>query len=560
MTKFVASLLIVLLIANGNVAANEQQFPSRQDILRGSITEERSWWDIQHYDLSVSVDIGERSFAGVNVISYQVIAPAKRLQLELQAPMKIISVSQNDQILTVEKEGYSHLITLQTEQKIGQEYQLTVEFSGIPHEAQNAPWDGGVTWSKDSSGMPFVATSNQGIGASIWWPNKDHGYDEPDRGIDMHIEVPQPLVNVSNGRLVNIEEMVENGSRIYHWQVKSPINNYGVNINIADYVNFSEQYQGEHGVLDMDYYVLRENEEVAKVQFKDAVRTMQALEHWFGPYPFYQDSFKLVEVPYLGMEHQSSVTYGNEYKMGYKGRDLSDSGWGLKWDYIIIHEVAHEWFANNITSKDIADLWIQEGFTTYAEGLFVEYHYGKAAGDEYQQGLRNRIKNDKPMIGQYGVHQMGSFDIYAKGANVLHTLRQVLNDDQKWRQILRGLGEAFYHKTVTTEQIENYISTQSGKNLSFFFEQYLRDNRMPILEYRLKGNTLHARWSNTIQPFDMPIRSTISGEERWFNLTTQWQAFDLAENAEIEWDKNFYIATALLAVHKASQEAVNAEQ
>lgn len=537
--------------AESNISAEEQS------LLRGSVTPERAWWDLMHYELHVAVDIEAKRFTGKNTLSYRVLSESKDLQIELQPPMKLLSASQNGQTLEVTPRGYSYFISLNTEQIIGEEYQLTVEFEGQPHIAKNAPWDGGVTWAEDSAGMPFVATANQGIGSSIWWPNKDHGYDEPDRGIDMHIEVPQPLVDVSNGRLVNIEENEQRGTRTYHWQVKSPINNYGVNINIADYVNFSEQYQGEAGTLDMDYYVLRENEEKARVQFKDAVRAMEALEYWFGAYPFYQDGFKLVEVPYLGMEHQSSVTYGNGYKNGYKGKDWSDSDWGLKWDYIIIHEMAHEWFANNVTAKDVADIWIQESFTTYAEGLFVEYFYGKEAGYAYQRGVRKNVKNDKPMIGPYNVNQWGSSDVYFKGANVLHTLRQLVNDDEKWRSILRGLGKTFYQQTVTTKQIEDFIIEQSGLTLTPFFDQYLRDSRLPILQYRIKGNQLHAKWSNAVSTFDMAIKAKLvskvsdkgsAEQEQWFKLTTEWQTFDLTEgNIKVVWDKNFYIATAFLA-------------
>ena len=555
------ALLLGLLLL-GNLFAQPAQAESNisaeeQSRLRGSVTLERAWWDLIHYELHVAVDIEAKRFTGKNTVSYRVLSESKDFQIELQAPMKIVSASQNGQTLATTSRGYSHFISLATEQVIGGEYQITIEFEGQPHIAKNAPWDGGVTWAEDSSGMPFVATANQGIGSSIWWPNKDHGYDEPDGGIDMFIEVPQPLVDVSNGRLVNIEENEQRGTRTYHWQVKSPINNYGVNINIADYVNFSEQYQGEAGTLDMDYYVLRENEDKARVQFKDAVRAMEALEYWFGAYPFYQDGFKLVEVPYLGMEHQSSVTYGNGYKNGYKGKDWSDSDWGLKWDYIIIHEMAHEWFANNVTAKDVADIWIQESFTTYAEGLFVEYFYGQEAGYAYQRGVRKNVKNDKPMIGPYNVNQWGSSDVYFKGANVLHTLRQLVNDDEKWRSILRGLGKTFYQQTVTTKQIEDFIIEQSGLTLTPFFDQYLRDSRLPILQYRIKGNQLHAKWSNAVLTFDMAIKAKLvskvsnkgsAEQEQWFKLTTEWQTFDLPEgNTKVVWDKNFYIATAFLA-------------
>ncbi|REL32711.1 M1 family peptidase [Thalassotalea euphylliae] len=521
----------------------------RQQHLRGAITAERAWWDVKHYQLSMTVDIGDRSFSGENIITYQVIDNAKELQIELQAPMKLEAAVQAGQSLAIRQEGYSYFISPNELQQIGQEYQLTLTFSGQPHEAKNAPWDGGITWSEDEGGMPFIASSNQGIGASIWWPNKDHGYDEPDRGIDMLIEVPRPLFNVSNGRLINIED--QGDSRVFHWRVINPINNYGVNINIADYVNFAEQYQGENGVLDMDYYVLRANEEKARVHFGDARRTIEALEHWFGPYPFYQDSYKLVEAPYLGMEHQSSVTYGNKYQQGYKGRDLSETGWGLKWDFLIIHETAHEWFANSITAKDVADLWIQESFTTYAEGLFVEYHYGKAAGAEYLRGQRQNIRNDKPMIGTYHQHEVGSYDIYPKGANMLHTLRQLIDDDSKWREILRGLNKVFYHQTVTTQQVEDYIATQSGLVLNKFFDQYLRDSRIPVLEYRLMDGEFKARWRHVVDGFAMAIPAKFTGgvasDQQNFALTTDWQTFELSQGATgIQWDKNYYIAQLLI--------------
>lgn len=342
-----------------------------------------------------------------------------------------------------------------------------VHYEGNPKEAVNAPWDGGFSWSKDENGKPFVATSCQGLGASVWWPNKDHMYDEVD---SMRISVTNPkgLSNISNGRLEKIEEHANTVTS--HWVVKNPINNYGVNVNIGDYVHFSEVYNGEKGPLTMDYYVLSDNLEKAKVHFKDAPKMMKAFEHWFGPYPFYEDGYKLVEAPYLGMEHQSSVTYGNKYKQGYMGNDFSGSGWGgLKFDYLIIHESGHEWFANNITNKDIADMWIHESFTTYSESIFLDYYYGTQAANEYVIGLRRNIANDIPIIGNYDVNDEGSGDMYFKGANMIHTIRQLVDNDEKWRRILRGLNKDFYHSIVTTEQIEGYLSHQSGIDLTTFF-------------------------------------------------------------------------------------------
>jgi aminopeptidase N len=353
----------------------------------------------------------------------------------------------------------------------------------------------------------------------------------------MSVNVPKGLFNVSNGRLIKIEE--KENSNTYHWEVKNPINNYGVNINIGDYVNFSEIYKGESGDLDMDYYVLRDNLEIAKIHFKDAIKSMEAFEHWFGPYPFYEDSFKLVEAPYLGMEHQSSVTYGNKFKQGYLGRDLSGSGWGLMFDYIIIHETGHEWFANNITYKDIADMWIHESFTTYSENLFLDFHFGKKASSEYVIGKRKRIRNIKPIIGTYNVNKSGSGDMYDKGSNILHTLRQIANDDEKWRQVLRGLNNEFYHQTVTTTQVENYISKKMKMDLKPFFDQYLRDVRIPVLEHYMDNEKLFFKWNNVIDGFNMPLKIILKSGNKIIYPTKQWKSIEIKDSFKI--DNNYYV-------------------
>ncbi|WP_421892473.1 M1 family metallopeptidase [Marinoscillum sp.] len=534
------TLLLVLFLSTAGFA---QKVFTRQDTLRGSITAERAWWDLQHYDLSVSIDTAARSIEGSNVITYKVVSAATELQIDLQAPMEITEAKQGDQLLDVRHEGDAHFVTLVKDQPVGSIQKLTIRFAGTPVVARRPPWDGGFTWNKDENGKPFIATSNQGIGASIWWPCKDHPADEPDNGVTMNFTVPKDLTAVGNGRLIKVKK--GKGTRTFTWQVTNPINSYGVNLNVGDYVKFEEKYDGEKGNLDMIYYVLSYNLDKAKTHFQDARRTMEALEYWFGPYPFYEDSYKLVEVPYLGMEHQSSVTYGNGYELGYRGRDLSLTGWGLKWDYIIIHESGHEWFANNITYKDAADMWIHESFTTYSEGLFVDYHYGKDAGAAYVRGMRYGIGNEEPMIGPYGVNGRGA-DLYNKGSNVLHTLRQWVNDDTKWREILRGLNETFYHQTVTTADVEGYISEKSGLDLTSFFDQYLRDPRVPVLEYfTYEGNLLY-RWTNCIEGFDMPVRINVGDESYTITPTTRWNFRDqekisVEDPALLKVDPNYYI-------------------
>ena len=532
--KFLFGMLVTLMLLHNKSISQEYEF-TKQDTLRGSITPERAWWDLTYYHLDIAVDLDNKFIKGSNTIEYKVLEPNKKLQVDLQSPLKITKVEQNGKELSFSSEGSAHFINLIDKQRKGKINSVKVYYEGNPKEAVRAPWDGGLSWTRDSNGKHFAATSCQGIGASIWWPNKDHMYDEVDSML-ISVNVPKGLMNISNGRLKKIEEFEDTNT--YHWYVSNPINNYGVNINIGDYVEFSEVYEGEKGKLDMIYYVLRDNIERAKTQFKDAVKMMDAFEYWFGPYPFYEDSFKIVEVPYLGMEHQSSITYGNKYMKGYLGRDLSRTGWGLKFDYIIIHEAGHEWFANNITYKDIADMWIHESFTTYSENLFLDYHYGKEASSEYVIGTRAGISNSAPMIGPYGVNQRGS-DIYSKGANVLHTIRQIANSDEKWRMILRGLNKDFYHQTVETKQIENYISDKMGYDLSTFFDQYLRTTNIPVLEYKLSDGLLEYKWTNVVG-FKMPIELFVGDEKIRLNPTQEIKSINV-KSEKIKLDKNYYV-------------------
>lgn len=544
MKKYVSVVFIVFLISNtanaqGLMGKSETVF-THQDTLRGSITKERVWWDVKQYHLDIKINSADSTILGSNTIRYKVLNSYNRMQIDLQEPLEINKVIQDGKELKYQRDGNVFYIDLVALQNPGEIKKLTVFYGGKPKIAVRPPWDGGITWSKDNNGKPFIASTCQGLGASVWWPNKDHMYDEVDDMI-ISVNVPNNLTNVSNGRLQSVIDM-KDGTRTFNWYVSNPINNYGVNINIGDYVSFSEVYKGEKGNLDCIYYVLRDNLDKAKIHFQDVPRMLKAFEHWFGPYPFYKDSYKLVEAPYLGMEHQSSVTYGNSFKKGYLGTDLSGTGWGLKFDFIIIHESGHEWFANNITYKDIADMWIHEGFTNYSESLFVEYYYGKQAGAEYVRGLRKGIENDKPIIGYYDVNIEGSGDMYNKGGNMLHTLRQIVNDDQKWRTILRGLNSTFYHQTVTTKQIEDYLSKSVGLDLAPFFDQYLRDIRIPTFEYKFNNNTLSYRWTNCVPGFNMPVKVTLNGKEQWLKPQVEWTKLpQMIKNLKVGVDKDFYV-------------------
>jgi aminopeptidase N len=532
--------LITILSFLFGIVSSAQNF-TRQDSLRGSISSERSWWDLSYYHLDIAVDIENQSIAGSNTIRYKVVKPKQLIQIDLQPPMNISKVFEDGKALEYKRKGNAYFIELEKEQKAGAYNEIVIQYQGKPRIAPRPPWDSGIVWEKDSYGQDFVSSISWGAGSSQWWPCKDHMYDEVD-SLKFSINVRKDLMAVANGRLVNVETM-KNDTKTFHWVVVNPINNYGVNFNIGNYAHFSEVYNGEKGPLDCDYYVLQQNLKKAKEHFKQVPMMLKAFEYWFGPYPFYEDSYKLVETPYLGMEHQSATAYGNGYQNGYLGKDGSQSGWGNKFDHLIIHESGHEWFACNITFRDIADIWIHESFTTYSEGLFVEYHYGKEAGYEYQVGIRKGIKNDKPMIGSYGVNYLDySGDNYPKGATILHMLRQIVDDDETWRQILRGLNKEFYHQTVNTKQVEDYIAEKAGLNLEHFWNQYLRTREIPIFEYYFADGQLSYRWINAIEQFDMPLKVWINEKEEWLYPKTEWQEKEVSSNKLfLVIDRNFYV-------------------
>jgi aminopeptidase N len=535
-------MYISLKPVNSQYIAPTQRIFTRQDTLRGSITPERAWWDLVYYHLDIGVKPSDSTIFGTNTIMYRVIEPSDIMQIDLQEPMYLTKAEQNGKTLSFSREGNVFWIRMEEKQEAGKIYSVVLCYGGKPHVSSRPPWEGGITWRKDKNGLSFAASSCQGDGASLWWPCKDHMYDEPDSML-ISVTVPSNLMDVSNGRLRSVVKNRKNKTTTYNWFVANPINNYGVNINIADYAHFSEVYSGEKGELDCDYYVLKENLEKAKIHFKQVPMMLAAFEHWFGPYPFYEDSYKLVEAPYLGMEHQSSVTYGNGYKNGYLGRDVSGSGWGEKFDFIIVHESGHEWFANSITYEDAADMWIHESFINYSEGLFVEYHFGKEAGAEYVLGSRHNIRNDRPITGIYNVNVSGSGDMYYKGGNMLHTLRQIIDNDEKWRDILRGLNREFYHQVVKGSQIEDYIIEKTGLDMKPFFDQYLRDIRIPVFEYYVKGEDLSFRWNNCVQGFNMPLRIYVNGEPVNISPTRGFKSIQLEPgNALITVDPGYYVA------------------
>lgn len=534
-----------LLLLAAPLFAQQDPVPegfTRQDQLRGSITPERAWWDVQHYALSVAVFPETKSLRGSNTITFQTVANGRRMQIDLQPPLAITKVLHEQKELEFEREGKVYWVTFPNELDAGSEHAVEVHYEGVPRVSTRPPWSGGLSWQKDEQGFDFIATTCQGIGASIWWPNKDHGADEPDRGMDMRFTVPKALTAVSNGRLVATTEDAEQATRTFHWRVVNPINNYGVNVNIGNYVSIDGTYDGEGGKLDLQYWVLAHQVEQAKKQFVEVPRTLVAFEHWFGKYPFYEDSYKLVVVPYLGMEHQSSVTYGNGFKNGYRGLDLSSTGVGLKFDFIIVHESAHEWWGNNVSMRDAADMWIHESFANYAENLFVEYHFTEDEAQKYVIGCRKLIRNDQPIVGTYGVNKSGSGDMYYKGGNMLHTMRHVLADDAKWLQMLRGLNREFWHKTVGTAEVEAYISRACGFEFGKVFDQYLRTTKLPVVCWRSVDGYTEAWFEEVVAGFRVPVVLQVDGKPMRVELHEQPTRLEGVGAAEkVELDRNFYM-------------------
>lgn len=547
MRKIISFIVFFLVVQNiaaqkktATVSSPGTPVFTHADTLRGTVTPQRAWWDVTFYDLHVTIYPSDSSISGYNGITYRVTKPAREMQIDLMTPLVADSMIQRNRALTYRRDGNAYFVTLEASQPIGSLQTITVYYHGKPRVAALPPWDGGFVWTRDSLGNPWIATACQGVGASIWWPNKDIQADEPDSQ-RIAITVPDTLTNVSNGRLRK-KTNHNDGTATFEWFVDNPINNYDVAVNVAKYIRFSDTYQGEDGPLSLDYYVLPYHLAAAESQFRQVKSMLKCFEYWFGPYPWYKDGYKLVETPYLGMEHQSGIGYGNHFENGYRGRDLSHTGWGLKWDFIIIHESAHEWFGNNITSKDIADMWIHESFASYAEGLYTECLFGKKAGQEYTRGTRKNVHNDKPVTGHYGVNEEGSGDMYYKGGNMLLTIREIINNDEKWRAILRGLNKTFRHQTVTGRQVAQYISRQSGIDLSKVFQQYLTTTRIPVFNYFIKDNLLHYRWTNVVSGFNMPLRVTLNDSGyTLLHPTEKWQATPAEINPQnFKADPNFY--------------------
>ena len=489
---------------------------SQKDSLRGTLSSFRSCYDVTYYHLAVKINVEAKTIQGSNSISFKCLSDFEELQIDLFENLNIDQILFQGKALTFKRVYNAVFIKFPNTILKGQEEKITVFYSGTPTIAKKAPWDGGFVFSKDENGEPWVAVACQGFGASCWWPNKDHQSDEPDSML-ISITCPDPLLNISNGRLRSVIKQSDGYSQ-YNWFVANPINNYDVTFNIGNYVHFADTYVSpiKNQSLTLDYWVLKSNEAKAKKQFEQVKPMLAIFENRFGPYAFYEDGYKLVESPYLGMEHQSCVAYGNGYKNGYRGFDLSGSGEGKKFDYIIIHESAHEWWGNSLTSYDIADMWIHEGFGQYAEAVYLEDLYGKASADKYLNGLKRGVDNKETIVGPYGVNQEGAGDMYSKGALFLNTLRSVIHNDTIWWDIVKSLQQKYARKNISTLDVLTFMNEKSKMDLTAIFHQYLNVASLAKLNVQLKtsesGLNVSYSWDCETKDFDMPITIFVKGK------------------------------------------------
>ena len=507
---------------------------TRRDSLQGGFSKERMCFDVQRYDLNITINPEKKSIIGYNDISFKIIENTSKIQIDLFENMKMDSIVFNNKKLTFKRDEIAVFVQFENPLIKDDLAKIRCYYSGNPVIAKNAPWDGGFVFNTDNNGKPWIGVAVQGTGASLWYPVKDSQSDEPDFGASIQVAVPNGLMNVSNGRFLGSQDL-KNGYTRWDWEVKNPINNYTITINIADYVHIHEQHNG----LDLDYYVLRDNEAKARIHFEEVKPMMDCFQSKFGVYPFKNDGYKLVETPYLGMEHQSAVAYGNQYYKGYLGNDLSGTGVGMLFDYITIHESGHEWFGNSITSKDIADMWIHEGFTQYTEIVFVECQFGYEKAMQYAYGLQKNVRNFSPIIGHYGVNKEGSGDMYPKGALLLNTLRHITNDDAKWWKTLLLYSETFKHKIIDTQTVMDFFSKEMEINLTPVFNQYLKYINIPFLEFQTNNNAIEYRWKTDVTNFEMPVDIIINNKEIRILATNNWKKL----NNEVKSPKNIKVNT-----------------
>jgi len=514
--------------------------PTRLDVLRGEYGRYRANNDLLHYELDVRVDPDKKTVGGKNAIRFKMLKDDTRIQLELYANYTIDKILMGATTLKYERDHNTVYVDFPETLRAGRTHTIEFHYHGSPEEQGRF---GGLAFRKDPAGRHWINTANEGEGSSVWWPSKDQWRDEPE-GVDIRVAVPNGLMDVSNGKFMGKTDLGDGYTR-WDWRVHYPINSYNVSLNIGEYVQFSERGSDP----PMDYFVLPENLEKAKQQFAQAKPMMDAYEKYVGKYPFPKDGFKLIEVPYSGMEHQSAVTYGNRYANGYLERDWTEVGVSLKFDFIIIHESGHEWFGNAISAADVSDMWIQEGWCNYLEFVYVEALFGADDALKYANGYKKKVGNKEPIITQRGIHRTPNQDMYFKGALFLNTLRNMVNDDQKWWNLVRATFEHFKYQNILTEDLVRFFSAQLKQDMTPIFDQYLRRVNLPTLELTFdeKAETVSYRWNADERGFAMPIKVGAKGSWHVIQPTTNWKTMPnkLGKGFEVATDL-FYVNVAIL--------------
>ncbi len=513
--------------------------PGRADLLRGEYGPYRANNDLLYYELDVRIDPGQKAISGRNTIRFKMLRDGTRIQLELYANLKVERIQLGAAPLKYERDHNTVYVDFPETLRAGRTYAIDFHFSGAPQEQGRF---GGLAFRKDPAGRHWINTANEGEGSSVWWPSKDQWRDEPE-GMDLRVAVPNGLMDVSNGRFLGKTDLGDGYTR-WDWRVHYPINSYNVSLNIGEYVQFSERL----GDLTLDYFVLPASLEKAKAQFAQARPMIEAFEKFVGPYPFPKDGYKLIEVPYSGMEHQSAVTYGNRFANGYLERDWTGVGVSLKFDFIIIHESAHEWFGNAVSAADVSDMWIQEGWTTYLEGVYVEALFGPGDALKYVNGYKSKVANREPIITQRGIHRTPNQDMYFKGALFLNTLRSVVNDDERWWKLVRDTYARFKYRNIMTDDLVRFFNAELKQDLTPVFDQYLRRADLPTLElaFDAAAGTVAYRWKADERAFAMPIRAGSPSSWQTIRPTADWQVMSTTLAAG-----QFQVATDLYYVNVA---------
>lgn len=534
-------LIILFFISLNALGLNAQSY-TRGDSLRGGQRIERDCFDLFYYNLAVRLNIIEKSITGSNEIHFSMLKSSKVIQLDLFENMSIDSIVFEDTILDYKRDFDAVFISFPRELNIGEKHKLFFYYHGNPIIARMPPWDGGFTWSKDKDGKDWIGVSCQGKGASLWWPTKEDYRDEPD-SMRIHCTVPKDLIAVCNGTPES--STMEANETTYHWKVSYPINNYNVTLNVANYIHWNDWYVSSDGdSLSLDYYVLPYNLNAAKKQFEQVKPMLSCYEKFLGKYPFYKDGYALVETPYLGMEHQGAIAYGNKFRNGYLGMDRS--GQNLEFDYIIIHETGHEWWGNSVSAQDLADMWIHESFCTYSEAIYVECIWGYDAAIKYVNALRASVSNSSPIIGVYGLNKEGNGDMYVKGMLFLNTLRHVVNNDSIWWEIIYAMAaDKFYHRTTNYDEVVSFFNEKSGMDLTTLFNQYVKKKDIPVLKYSLKKCKkeveLSLRWETQTPNFTMPVEFVSEGEEFRVEVGAKEKKLKLkSDNIEFNTEKFYF--------------------